>query len=193
MRTAHSFVLATAVCGMILVSLAFAGAAHADPTPAAPSVIYLPLLTGGQTPPSDEPSAVAAEILALVNAERAAAGCGPLTLDTRLTAAAQSHSEDMATNNFFDHVGSNGSSPGARATAAGYNWRTVGENIAAGYTSAEAVMAGWMGSAGHRDNILNCAYTHLGVGFVYQPDDAPLAGVNWPYYRYWTQLFAAPR
>ena len=50
-----------------------------------------------------------------------------------------------------------------------------------------------MSSAGHRENILNCAFVHTGIGYIYQANDTALAGVGAPYYHYWTQIFAAPR
>lgn len=136
---------------------------------------------------------MANQVLALINAERARAGCGPLSSDPKLVAAAQAHSRDMATNNFFAHSGSGGSDMADRAETAGYSWRALAENIAAGYDTPEEVVKGWMQSDGHRRNILNCSYVHTGIGYVYQSDDAPLAGENWPYYRYWTQVFGTPR
>lgn len=116
------------------------------------------------------------QILKLVNDERTKAGCAALTLDGSLTAAATAHSLDMATQGYFSHTGLNGSNPGDRARAAGYNGGGIGENIAAGYGSAEAVMAGWMNSSGHRANILNCGYRVLGVGYAAQGN-------------HWTQMF----
>ncbi|MCX7791833.1 MAG: CAP domain-containing protein [Chloroflexaceae bacterium] len=161
--------------------------------PAAVSQTFLPLVraTGGSQPPGN--SGVASQVLALLNAERARAGCQPLSLEPRLMQAAQQHSEDMAVNNFVGHLGSNGSTLVQRANAVGYTWSALAENVAAGYATPEAVMAGWMRSDGHRQNILNCRYVHVGIGYVYQSDDAPLAGMQYPYYHYWTQFFGAPR
>lgn len=170
-----------------------AASAHAQPAPAAASSVYLPLLKGTPGVQTVEQQAAAAQVLDLINAERAKAGCGPVSIDQKLTVAAQNHSNDMAANNFFDHRGSAGSQVSDRVTAAGYTWRRVGENIAAGYTTAAEVVAGWMDSPGHRANILNCTYVHTGVGYVFDPADAPLAGSGWPYRYYWTQVFAAPR
>jgi len=114
----------------------------------------------------------------LVNAERAKAGCSPVTLEARLTQAAQAHSEDMAAHQNMSHTGSDGSSPGDRITRAGYDWRAYGENVAYGYATPEQVMDAWMNSPGHRANILDCDYQEIGVGHA-QPGD------------YWTQDFAA--
>ncbi len=147
----------------------------AAPTTAAPTT---PAPTAAPTTPApvggDGP--VQQQILNLVNAERANAGCGALTLNGPLNNAADAHSEDMYVNNYFDHTGLDGSKPWDRAARAGYGSSFIGENIAAGYGSAEAVMNGWMNSSGHRANILNCSYNHLGVGHS--------SGGN-----YWTQLF----
>lgn len=132
-------------------------------------------------------------MLELLNAERSRVGCGPLTLDARLLRAAQLHTEDMAVNNFFSHTGSNGSTLAQRVDAVGYPWSAIAENITAGHATPEAAMAGWMNSAGHCQNILNCAYVHVGIGYVYQPDDEPLPGNAHPYYHYWSQVFGQPR
>ncbi|MFF3941463.1 sigma-70 family RNA polymerase sigma factor [Streptomyces phaeofaciens] len=125
-------------------------------------------------------SGLGAQVIALVNEERASAGCGPLTEDGLLRKAAQGHSEDMAARDFFDHTNPDGADPGQRITAAGYRWSTYGENIAKGQQSAESVMTSWMNSPGHRANILNCDFKNIGVGI----HDG--AGGPW-----WTQNFGA--
>lgn len=117
--------------------------------------------------------------MALVNQERlncADAGCPkpPLKSQVNLTAAAEEHSQSMATNDYFSHsdwaVGCIG--VGARMTNAGYTpWNAGGENIAAGNATAAAVMAQWMGSSGHRANILSSNYRDLGVGHYQQAGD----------------------
>jgi uncharacterized protein YkwD len=118
-------------------------------------------------------------VLALVNAERATAGCAPLTADDRLAAVARAHSADMRDRHFFSHTNPDGLDPFARARAAGIDYARA-ENIAYGQPDAAAVMAAWMNSAGHRQNILNCQLHTLGVGV------AQGAGGPW-----WTQLFGA--
>ncbi|GGY58484.1 hypothetical protein GCM10010363_44920 [Streptomyces omiyaensis] len=133
---------------------------------------------GGAQNDSGQTSA-ADQVLSLVNAERAKAGCGPLTANAALARAAQGHSDDMAARDFFDHTNPDGAGPGERVTAAGYPWATYGENIAMGQTTAEQVMEGWMNSPGHRANILNCDFKEIGVGV--QTDGGP----------YWTQVFGA--
>ena len=81
------------------------------------------------------------------------------------------------------HTGSDGSKPAQRVERQGYTWRSVAENVAYGYPDADAVMAGWMNSPLHRDNILRTSVTQIGVGLAYAADGSP----------YWTQVFAAPR
>ncbi|MFF2365381.1 CAP domain-containing protein [Streptomyces sp. NPDC058122] len=144
-------------------------AAPKPPTATAPAA-------GTATPAS----AAVARVVALVNSERAKAGCSPLALNAKLSQAAQAHSADMASHNTMSHTGSDGSDPGQRITRAGYLWSSYGENVAYGYSTPEQVMAGWMASAGHKRNILDCGFKEIGVG-VAQPGN------------YWTQDFGTAR
>jgi uncharacterized protein YkwD len=91
-------------------------------------------------------------VLTLVNVERANAGLAPLAASGSLDNASKTHASWMAATGRFEHS----SYPGG----------TWGENIAKGYGSAASVVAGWMGSPGHRANILNPAYTQMGIGYV---------------------------
>ncbi|MEV5336098.1 CAP domain-containing protein [Streptomyces werraensis] len=119
----------------------------------------------------------AAEVLRLVNAERAKVGCSPVTADSALTALATAFSDDMAGRGFFDHTDPDGDTPWDRAQAAGIS-NLGGENIARGQADAESVMQAWMDSPGHKANILNCDFKTLGVGVHLGP------GGPW-----WTQNF----
>jgi len=163
------------------------------------AAVYLPLVFNPAATPTPTPTPIptltptpppgfAEQVVTLTNQERAAHGCGPVTMEPRLRAAAQGHSEDMALNDFFSHTGSDGSSPWDRIHAQGYHYSTAGENIAAGYSTPEDVVAGWMASDGHRANILNCDFVHIGVGYYYLANDT--GSIN--YHHYWTQDFAAP-
>ncbi|MEU2868678.1 CAP domain-containing protein [Streptomyces olivoreticuli] len=105
----------------------------------------------------------------LVNAQRRAAGCGPVRLNDQLNLAAQRHSDDMATRHFFSHTNPDSTSPATRITAAGYRWTAYGENIAYGQRTAAEVMDTWMHSGGHRENILDCSFTDIGVGINHDP------------------------
>ncbi|MEV7451284.1 sigma-70 family RNA polymerase sigma factor [Streptomyces nigra] len=131
-------------------------------------------------PQQGAPSGTVGQVVALVNKERAAAGCGPLAEDSLLDKSAQAHSADMAARDFFDHTNPDGADPGQRITAAGYRWSTYGENIAMGQQTPEAVMESWMNSPGHRANILNCSFKDIGVG-VHEGPGGP----------WWTQNFGA--
>ena len=150
--------------------------------PSGSNPTYLPIIINQTLGPE------AQAVVDLINDERVKAGCAPLQVNSKLVAAAQKHSEDMALNDFFSHTGSNGSSPGQRIAAEGYSYSTWGENIAAGYTTAAGAVNGWMNSDGHRANILNCSYQETGVGYYYLENDT--GNENW--YRYWTQVFASP-
>ncbi|WP_066944130.1 CAP domain-containing protein [Streptomyces lushanensis] len=121
----------------------------------------------------------AAEVVALTNAERTAAGLRPLADDPRLASAAQAYSADMAARAFYSHTSPEGLAPWDRAAAAGATHRGIGENIACGQRDPREVVRGWMNSPGHRANILKPDFTHLGTGF---------AGGG-PAGTYWTQLF----
>ncbi|WP_019891191.1 CAP domain-containing protein [Streptomyces purpureus] len=123
---------------------------------------------------------LAQQIVDMVNAERAKSGCGPVTANSKLTKAAQRHSDDMAARDYYAHSTPEGVGPGERITAAGYRWSTYGENIFKSPKDARTAMAGWMKSPGHRDNILNCSFKEIGVGINLRS--------NGPW---WTQNFAA--
>lgn len=115
-----------------------------------------------------------AEVLRLTNVARQTARvCGTTTYNAapalgaspQLRCAARLHAKDMQDKNYFSHTSLDGTSFSQRITAAGYTWRTVGENIAAGYPSPQAVVDGWIASAGHCQNLMNPSFTQLGVGF----------------------------
>jgi len=91
------------------------------------------------------------------------AAAPPLAWDCTLAQISDDHNQDMANNNFFSHTGSDGLSVSNRATNAGYNWQTIGENIAAGQQNVDVVMQGWLNSPGHCANIMRPQYTDLGA------------------------------
>lgn len=132
-----------------------------EPRPTSPA-------TTSTTPPQPQPGGASpeeTEVLRLTNAERAKHGCGPLTADPNLLESAGGHAEDMVDRHFFDHTNPDGEDPFERMRAAGFHGSSMAENIAMGYTSPKAAVAGWMDSSGHRQNILNCDYNRLGVGY----------------------------
>jgi uncharacterized protein (TIGR03000 family) len=120
-------------------------------------------------------------ILDLTNAERKKKDLPPLKPNAKLFAAARKHSENMARQEKLAHE-LDGKKPSDRVKEAGYAGGFVGENVAYGVTTAEEVVAGWMDSEGHRDNILNKNFTEIGVG-VGKASDGTL---------YFTQVFGRP-
>ena len=133
------------------------------------------------------------EILNRVNQARAAGrSCGTtyygpapaLAWNTNLFNAAGAHSTDMAANNYFSHTSLDGRNAGQRITGAGYAWSAYGENIAAGQTSAQSVVDGWLASPGHCANIMNPGYADIGTACV--------AGGTSSYPTYWTMDLGRP-
>ena len=103
------------------------------------------------------------QVVSLINDARAAIGVAPLAISTNLSRAAAWKSEDPSASPPLSHTDSLGRSPTQRSRDCGYNGG-VGENIAWGFPSAEAVFNGWMGSSGHRSNLLSSNYAVIGVG-----------------------------
>ncbi|MGR6916731.1 CAP domain-containing protein [[Actinomadura] parvosata] len=142
------------------------------PTPA-------PRKTAGQA--TSVGTALESEVVRLTNAERAKGGCDPLRQDARLRRAAFGHSADMAKRGYFDHDSQDGRDMVDRIRATGFSGSAWAENIAKGQRTAAQVVRDWMNSAGHRENIMNCSYTHIGVGAAKDSSGQT----------YWTQDFAA--
>ena len=120
--------------------------------------------------------AYAAEVVRLVNAERAKVGLSALTVNSAANAAAQVRAREIVSN--FSHTRPSGASCFTALREAGVNYRGAGENIAYGQPSAQAVVNAWMNSPGHRANILNAQFTSIGVGHHVQNGT-----------HYWTQFF----
>ncbi|MDB9527254.1 CAP domain-containing protein [Oscillatoria sp. CS-180] len=125
------------------------------------------------------------EVVRLTNEYRADNGLWALSFDDDLAEAAQTHSENMAEQDFFSHKGKDNTRSWDRARAAGYETGMVGENIAAGYVSPQSVVDAWIKSDGHRANLLNEHFNEIGVGYFYLEDDT--GEVN--YKTYWAQVF----
>lgn len=125
-------------------------------------------------------SSMTSQVVNLVNSERAAQGLMALQKDSRLAALAQQKAEDMAKSQYFSHTSPTYGSAFDMLKAAGYSYKTAGENIAMGQKSAASVMDGWMHSSGHRANILHTSYEKIGVGYAVSADGMP----------YWVQIFA---
>ncbi|HMN47340.1 MAG TPA: CAP domain-containing protein [Povalibacter sp.] len=153
-------------------------------------VVAMPLTT----PAIRDADVIARRALDLVNEARAKPRkCGstafpattPLQASALLARAALIHAQDMASRNFFEHEGSDGSQASSRVTRVGYEWRSVGENIAAGPGTAESVVDGWLKSPGHCANLMSDKFTEMGIAFATNPKSD--AGI------YWAQVFARPR
>ena len=137
-----------------------------------------------------------ASVLARINQVRASgANCGadgnfgaaaPLTWNDKLTVAAEGHSQDMAAKNYFSHTSADGRTLADRVSATGYAWSSLGENIAAGYPTINAVMDGWIASPGHCANLMHAGFAEVGVVCVPgAPGDT--------YSTYWTMDLGQPR
>lgn len=119
------------------------------------------------------------EVVMLVNQERAKLGLAPLKHNLELSNVARYKSEDMITNNYFDHISPTYGSPFDMITSFGIQYTAAGENIAMGQQTAASVMNAWMNSPGHKANILSENYTEIGVGVAKDKNGSI----------YWTQQF----
>ncbi|WLR56756.1 CAP domain-containing protein [Mesobacillus subterraneus] len=145
------------------------------PTPA-PEQAKAPAQEPAAAPVSSAVSAYEQKVVELTNQERAKNGLKPLALDTELSKVAREKSRDMQSKGYFSHTSPTYGSPFDMMKKFGITYRSAGENIAMGQRTPEEVVQAWMNSSGHRANILNSSYTHIGVGHV--------ATGN-----YWTQMF----
>jgi uncharacterized protein YkwD len=186
-RTVRQVFLMFSFMLLLLVTFYHSGssafAASADEAIAQPEALHTMSLTD--------------QIIALTNEQRAAHGCPALVPDPQLAHAAQLHSEDMAVRNYFSHTNPEGLSFTDRMTNSGYLWSNGAENIAAGLSAPQAVLAMWMNSPAHRAIILDCELREVGVGYALQLDDQPdvrLAdgSIGGPFLHYWTQVLGVP-
>jgi uncharacterized protein YkwD len=145
-------------------------------------------------PAIGDAAAIAKQALEAVNAARGKARhCGarsftpapPLALDALLGNAAAAHARDMASRGRMSHEGSDGSTPQVRITRAGYPWRLAAENVAAGQTTVDEVIATWFASPGHCANIMNPELRQMGIALVFDASS--------PDGTYWAQTFGTGR
>jgi uncharacterized protein YkwD len=129
---------------------------------------------GGPSVPPPPGGAVAQRILDLTNLERSRVGAPALRLDSQLIVAAQTHTDLMVQHNQMSHQLPGEPSLAGRVSQTGYRWSAVAENIAWGQQTPEHVVSDWMNSPGHRLNLLDPKYQHLGVGYANN---------------FWTQVF----
>ena len=151
---------------------------------------WLVLAAPFSPPGAAQAGSVQARVLALVNEARAKprrcgnesfAAARPVRLNAALQGVALDHASDMARHSYFSHTGRDGSHVADRASRAGYPWRTIGENIAAGQMNAEVAVQGWLKSPGHCANLMSPVYTEMGAAFAVNKQSK--AGI------YWVQVF----
>ncbi|OEH92480.1 CAP domain-containing protein [Bacillus solimangrovi] len=148
-------------------------------TPSQPAEAQTPAESTKQEKTEETSSALSQfekEVVDLTNAERAKNGLAALEIDEELSKVARAKSADMQSNKYFDHNSPTYGSPFDMMKQFGISYKTAGENIAYGQKTPQEVVNAWMNSEGHRKNILNGQFTHIGVGFVEQGN-------------YWTQMF----
>ena len=172
------------VCSLLLPLLLLIAllAIHSpSPTRAAESLpfqVYLPhVVTIGASPEQ--------RVVALTNELRQQYGCPTVQIAPELMTAARAHSEEMADHDYFDHIDLSGHRSAWRLQQAGYLGTASAENIAAGTSTPEQVVEIWSTEMppndGHRQNMLNCSFTEIGVGYA--------TNANSVYKTYWTQVF----
>jgi uncharacterized protein YkwD len=144
------------------------GGSSVSPPPAAGATVSA-AVPGGQQ--------AVDEMVALVNAHRRRVGCPELVWMPAVARAAQGHSDDMARRRYFDHRSPEGRGPTDRLAAVEVTYRAMGENIAQHPGTPRDVLAGWLASPAHRQNLERCTYTHHGIGVREG---------------YWTHLFVTP-
>lgn len=134
-----------------------------------------------------------AAVLCLINKERSKRGVPALKSEGRLVKDAGGHSRDMVRRGYFSHDSPEGKDPGDRIAATGYRFSTWGENIAWGrgkFGTPASIVRSWIGSPGHRANILNAAFKQSGIGIAVGDPDPGASGFAAATY---TQVFATPR
>ena len=159
-----------------------------------PKHVYIVVALPFSAPGVREAQKIGEQTLALVSKARAQprkcgsrsfAAAPPVQLSALLNRAALVQAQDMAQHNFFEHEGSDGSTVADRATRVGYQWRSIGENIAAGPTTAQAVVQGWLDSPGHCANFMDPAYAEMGIAYASDPKSQA--------WIYWSQVFGKRR
>lgn len=152
----------------------------ANPQIKNPSLIY-----PGQkitVPNIDDIKALENEVIKLVNSERAKNGLPALKANWQVSRVARYKSQDMIDKNYFSHTSPTYGSPFRMLETFGVSFSAAGENIAMGQRTPSEVMNAWMGSPGHRNNILSPSFTEIGIGLA--------KSANGRYY--WTQMFIKP-
>ncbi|MEL6681361.1 MAG: CAP domain-containing protein [Pseudomonadota bacterium] len=155
------------------------GSTPVDVTSSSPSSTPIP---SSVTPSAPSVPNVDQSFQGMLNGVRAANGAAPLNYDARLGRAAQAHANDMLAMGRMTHTGSDGSSVGDRVRRQGYDWITVGENVARGQPNEEAVLNAWVNSPDHQANNVNPNF-----------EDFALAKAGSGSSQYWALVFATER
>ncbi len=177
-------------CGLVLLSLGAVSAQQVGPDQAQVSLApaaCVPL------PAGSTPESLANSMIVALNQWRVANGYTAVAFNNLLANAALAHSQEMSQYNYVSHTGRDGSTPGQRATAAGYNYTVVGENLEAGLVDADAIIRRWWQQSPDHLRVMQMPVREIGVGYVYDPNDR--AGVDLgdgqtsgPYCHYWTLM-----
>lgn len=187
-------IAAMRIMGKVLGALLLLGVAACDagggsssPDSTAPSVTLEdsnghPLLL-----PNTDPGVTVfeTELLRLVNDHRLLLGLPLLNPSTQLGDAARAHCRDMIDRRFFAHASPEGLTPAERLTLADIDWSTVGENIASGYSTPQAVFDAWLASPEHKANMESLGFTVAGVGYAQDANPTP----DFPQVYYWSMAF----
>ncbi|HLY07744.1 MAG TPA: CAP domain-containing protein [Planctomycetota bacterium] len=180
--------------GMLLGVLLLAGIAACDSGGTASSVTLSapsePLNDANGHPlllPNTDPGVTVfeTELLRLVNDYRLKMGLSPLIPAPVLGDAARAHCRHMIDHRFFAHLSPEGLTPAERLTLANVDWNSVGENIAAGYSTPQAVFDAWLASPEHRANMEAEGFTYAGAGYAEDADPTP----EFPQVHYWSMAF----
>lgn len=163
------------IAGTTLSLIASAGIAIAPSPALASSCAY-----AHNSVTSTSRAHIRSAVICLINKQRTSRGLPRLRTSRRLNRSAQKWTYTMVSRGIFTH----GSNFSARISAVGFNWSTAGENIAVGFKTPWSVVAGWMASTGHCQNILNPDFSRVGTGVLSQ-------GISgWGPGATWTQDFA---
>jgi uncharacterized protein YkwD len=172
---------------VVALALFLAGCGGGDSGPTSPSGHDNsdPSSPSAPSNPSPSTAAIVQSIIDLTNVERTRAGVPTLQMNAKLNTAAQLQADQVAQLQVLEHnvPGASYPTPADRLAAAGYSYASWGENLASGYATAADAVAGWMNSVGHRENILNTAFTEIGAGYATASNGT----------KYYVQVFGTPR
>lgn len=142
--------------------------------------MYINKLSSGIIPNTESIREEARQTIPFVNNVRTLDKKNTLQHDEALSRIALAKAEDLAKLGYWSHTSPTYGTVGQMLDKFNYNWTAFGENIAKGYTSPQSVVDAWMASPGHKENILNHKFTHIGVGYATAPDGTP----------YWVHLYS---